>query len=141
MEIDFKQLRRLIQTLEKSSLSEIEIKIGEEKIHLKRGTPATALEPVVSTGTSSPATAENRDDTYVTSPFVGTFYRAAAPDQEPFVSLGDTISPGTVLCIIEAMKLMNEIEAEVSGTITEVLVENGKPVEYGDRLFKLKPSP
>ena len=80
------------------------------------------------------------DDNYVTSPFVGTFYRAPSPESESFVQAGDSITPGHVLCIVEAMKLMNEIESEVSGTIAEVLVENGKPVEYGDRLFRIETS-
>ena len=77
---------------------------------------------------------------YVTSPFVGTFYRSPSPDAAPFVESGQKIAQGQVLCIVEAMKLMNEIESEVTGTIVEVLVENGKPVEYGDRLFKVKKS-
>ena len=74
----------------------------------------------------------------MTSPFVGTFYRAPSPDQDPFVDVGDDVTPGQVLCIVEAMKLMNEIEAEAPGKIVEVLVENGKPVEYGDRLFRIE---
>ena len=77
---------------------------------------------------------------FVTSPFVGTFYRAPSPEADSFVEVGDSIVAGQVLCIVEAMKLMNEIEAEVAGTIVEVLVENGKPVEYGDRLFRIEPS-
>jgi acetyl-CoA carboxylase biotin carboxyl carrier protein len=76
----------------------------------------------------------------VTSPFVGTFYRAPSPETEAFVQQGDSITPGQVLCIVEAMKLMNEIESEVSGTIVEILVENGKPVEYGGRLFRIETS-
>jgi acetyl-CoA carboxylase biotin carboxyl carrier protein len=76
--------------------------------------------------------------TYITSPFVGTFYRAPSPDAPPFVEVGQKVTPGQVLCIVEAMKLMNEIEAEAAGVIAEVCVENGKPVEFGDRLFKVK---
>ncbi len=139
MEIDFKQLRRLIQLLDKSGLSEIEIKTSEEKVHLKKAVPTGQWQPLAPQApTQSPPT--DPGEVYVTSPFVGTFYRAAAPNQDPFVSVGDTLTAGTVLCIVEAMKLMNEIEAEVDGTILEVLAENGKPVEYGDRLFKLKSS-
>ena len=91
-----------------------------------------------STQPSGAPAAEQDDGTYVTSPFVGTFYRAASPDSDAFVEVGDSIAPGQVLCIVEAMKLMNEIEAEGAGTIVEVLVENGKPVEYGDRLFRIE---
>ncbi len=76
----------------------------------------------------------------MTSPFVGTFYRAPSPEADCFVEVGDTVVPGQVLCIVEAMKLMNEIEAELACTIVEVLVEDGKPVEYGDRLFRIEPS-
>jgi acetyl-CoA carboxylase biotin carboxyl carrier protein len=75
---------------------------------------------------------------YVTSPFVGTFYRAPSPQSDPFVDVGDVVTAGQVLCIVEAMKLMNEIEAEVEGKIAEILVEDGKPVEYGDRLFRIE---
>ena len=75
---------------------------------------------------------------YVTSPFVGTFYRSPSPDAPPFVEVGSSIREGQALCIVEAMKLMNEIEADCSGTIVEVLVENGKPVEFGQKLFKVK---
>ncbi|MBZ0120797.1 MAG: acetyl-CoA carboxylase biotin carboxyl carrier protein [Sandaracinaceae bacterium] len=77
---------------------------------------------------------------FITSPFVGTFYRSPSPDSPPFVEAGAEIRPGQVICIVEAMKLMNEIEAEVSGTVLEILVENGKPVEFGDRLFKIRKS-
>ncbi|MQY70726.1 acetyl-CoA carboxylase biotin carboxyl carrier protein, partial [bacterium] len=76
----------------------------------------------------------------VTSPMVGTFYRALAPDAPPYVEVGDAVKPGTVLCIVEAMKLMNEIESEVSGTIVEILVANETPVEYGQELFLIEPS-
>ncbi|NOK20092.1 acetyl-CoA carboxylase biotin carboxyl carrier protein, partial [Corallococcus carmarthensis] len=76
----------------------------------------------------------------VTSPFVGTFYRTPAPDQPPFVDVGTVVRKGQVLCIVEAMKLMNEIESEVSGRIAEVLVENGRPVEFGQALFRIEPA-
>ncbi|MDH3817670.1 MAG: acetyl-CoA carboxylase biotin carboxyl carrier protein, partial [Myxococcales bacterium] len=81
---------------------------------------------------------EEGEGSYVTSPFVGTFYRAPSPETDAFVEVGDSIAPGQVLCIVEAMKLMNEIESELAGTIVDVLVENGKPVEYGDRLFRIE---
>jgi acetyl-CoA carboxylase biotin carboxyl carrier protein len=82
--------------------------------------------------------AADENGVYVTSPFVGTFYRSPSPDSDPFVEVGDEIVVGQVLCIVEAMKLMNEIEAETAGTVIEVLVENGKPVEYGDKLFRIE---
>jgi acetyl-CoA carboxylase biotin carboxyl carrier protein len=77
---------------------------------------------------------------YVKSPIVGTFYEASSPDSPPFVKVGDRVTPGQVLCIIESMKLMNEIESEVSGTVVAKLVENGRPVEYGESLFAVQPS-
>jgi len=75
----------------------------------------------------------------VSSPIVGTFYRAASPDAEPYVNVGDIVKKGQILCIVEAMKLMNEIESEIDGKIVEILVENGQPVEYGEALFKIEP--
>ena len=91
-----------------------------------------------STGDSSDAPAQEEGISYITSPFVGTFYRAPSPASEAFINEGDTVSVGQTICIVEAMKLMNEIESEVSGTIVAVLAENGKPVEFGDQLFKVK---
>jgi acetyl-CoA carboxylase biotin carboxyl carrier protein len=86
------------------------------------------------------ASADDASTHYITSPFVGTFYPAPTPGAEPFVKVGSEVKPGQTLCIVEAMKLMNEIESDVAGTILEVLRENGKPVEYGDKLFKVKKS-
>jgi acetyl-CoA carboxylase biotin carboxyl carrier protein len=94
--------------------------------------PAPAMAPAPA------ATADAADVVYVTSPFVGTFYRASSPGGEPFVKPGSRVEVGQTLCIVEAMKLMNEIEAELAGEILEVLVENGKTVEYGDKLFKVR---
>jgi acetyl-CoA carboxylase biotin carboxyl carrier protein len=88
---------------------------------------------------SGQAPAEQDDLFYAKSPIVGTFYRSPNPASPPFVSVGDVVEKGTVLCIVEAMKLMNEIEAEVAGQITAVLVENGQPVEYGEKLFAIRP--
>ena len=111
--------------------------------------PATAAGPPpppvahgVSAAPSTPAPAGSDDPNVVsiTSPFVGTFYRSPSPDAAPFVDVGTEIRPGQVLCIVEAMKLMNEIESEIAGTIVEVLAQNGKPVEYGDALFKVRKS-
>jgi acetyl-CoA carboxylase biotin carboxyl carrier protein len=105
--------------------------------------PAAAATPAASAGGAAPAAAavarvEDRSHV-VTSPFVGTFYRKPNPDSSPYVSLGDRIERGHVLCIVEAMKLMNEIEADVAGTVVEILVEDNQPVEYGQPLFKITP--
>ena len=146
MKLDLEQLRELIRLLDESNLTEIEVEQDDDRIRVRRDpTPVVGAVPSSSIGAASTAesggasTVED-DGNYVTSPFVGTFYRAASPKSEEFVREGDSIAPGQVLCIVEAMKLMNEIESEVSGTIVEVLVDNGKPVEYGDRLFRIEPS-
>jgi len=148
MKLDLDQLRELIRLLDEANLTEIEVEHDDDRIRVRRDPspqvgPATAesVAPAVAARPASagpaPDSAEEDGD-YVTSPFVGTFYRAPSPNGDPFVDVGDSIAPGQVLCIVEAMKLMNEIEAEVAGTIVEILVENGKPVEYGDRLFRIE---
>jgi acetyl-CoA carboxylase biotin carboxyl carrier protein len=135
---------------------EIEIAQGDEKICLKRTQPQQATfttAPMITSktlpegippGTSEPTQdiSTSADDglIHINSPIVGTFYRAASPDSDPFADVGSAIEPQDVVCIIEAMKVMNEIKAEISGTITEVLVKNGQAVEYGQPLFKVKPS-
>ncbi len=144
MKLDFEQLRELIRLLDESNLTEIEVERGNDRIRVRRDpapvVSAVALPSVEASGTtqSGGTPAVEDDSNYVTSPFVGTFYRASSPESEAFVQEGDSIAPGQVLCIVEAMKLMNEIESEVSGTIVEILVESGKPVEYGDRLFRIE---
>lgn len=161
MEIDLKQLRELMRSLKQFDVTELEIEKDGERVYLRRGAestmapgvvvaaPATASVPppppvahVVSAAPSTPAPAASDDPNVVsiTSPFVGTFYRSPSPDAAPFVDVGTEIRPGQVLCIVEAMKLMNEIESEIAGTIVEVLAQNGKPVEYGDALFKVRKS-
>ena len=148
MKLDLDQLRELIRLLDEANLTEIEVEQDDDRIRVRRdpapavGVPSSESTAAQKTQASGPAVApsapEEDDGAYITSPFVGTFYRAPSPDGEPFVDIGDSVVPGQVLCIVEAMKLMNEIEAEVAGTIVEVLVENGKPVEYGDRLFRIE---
>jgi acetyl-CoA carboxylase biotin carboxyl carrier protein len=149
MKFNLDQLRELIRLLDESNLTEIEIEHDEDRIRVRRD-PTPAIGAIASQAVGPAASelpgqavkaiaAVEENGIYVTSPFVGTFYRAPSPDSDPFVEVGDPISPGQVLCIVEAMKLMNEIEAEVAGTIVEILVENGKPVEYGDRLFRIQP--
>ncbi len=146
MKLDLDQLRELIRLLDESGLTEIEVEHDDDKIRIRRepgpvmsAVHSSAAPQVQTTGSGAPGAEEQAEGSlYVTSPFVGTFYRAPSPDGDPFVEVGDAIRPGQVLCIVEAMKLMNEIEAEVEGTIVEVLVENGKAVEYGDRLFRVE---
>ena len=98
-------------------------------------TSSVAPAATVSAAPAAEPAPTEEDGVFVTSPFVGTFYRSPSPDADAFVEVGDEIAAGQVLCIVEAMKLMNEIEAEVAGTVVEVLVENGKAVEFGDKLF------
>lgn len=147
MEIDIKQLKELIKLVTQNDLSELEIVKGDEQIAIVRA--GAHAPPVVraavsqSSAESTPSEAPKplaNDDTLVTitSPFVGTFYRSPSPDAASFVEVGTAIRPGKVLCIVEAMKLMNEIESEISGTIVEILVTNGKPVEFGAPLFKVR---
>jgi acetyl-CoA carboxylase biotin carboxyl carrier protein len=146
MKLDLDQLRELIQLLNESNLTEIEVEHDDDRIRVRRdpapvavasqpAAPAAAAGPTHPSGAHAP---EEDAGNYLTSPFVGTFYRSPSPESDAFVEIGDSIAPGQVLCIVEAMKLMNEIESEVAGTIVEILVENGKPVEYGDRLFRIE---
>jgi acetyl-CoA carboxylase biotin carboxyl carrier protein len=148
--MDLRKLKTLIDLVQNSGISELEISEGEEKIRIaKHGSvaPATttvmmgapAMMPAVSmpalaadAGTAAPAEPEGHQ---VKAPMVGTFYRSGSPGSPAFVEVGQTVKQGDTLCIIEAMKLMNEIEADSSGTIKAILVENGQPVEYGQSLF------
>jgi acetyl-CoA carboxylase biotin carboxyl carrier protein len=152
MNIDLNQLRALMEAMREFELDEMELENSEERIVLRRGSASApvAIAPAPTYVTHAPsmvppapsmapapaATADAADVVYVTSPFVGTFYRSSSPGGEPFVKPGSRVEVGQTLCIVEAMKLMNEIEAELAGEILEVLVENGKTVEYGDKLFK-----
>ena len=151
MKLDLDQLRDLIRLLDEANLTEIEVEQDDDRIRVRRepalAASALAIEPPPAaasgaTGSADSAASALDEDLhdYVTSPFVGTFYRAPSPDGDPFVDIGDSIVTGQVLCIVEAMKLMNEIESEATGTIVEILVEDGKPVEYGDRLFRIETS-
>jgi acetyl-CoA carboxylase biotin carboxyl carrier protein len=159
--MDIRKIKKLIELLEESSLTEIEIMEGEESVRLSRvgqmhtdspvqaGLPAnvqaaawSAPPPPPST---APAPAAAPDDTeevpegeLLRAPMVGTFYDSPSPDAEPFVSLGQQVNQGQVVCIIEAMKMFNQIEAEVSGTVVAILVENGQPVEFDQPLFVVR---
>ncbi len=157
MDIDLKQLKELMRSLKQFDITELEVEKGGERIKLCRGGDVVAQAPIsmappagyaaVSAPIANPSVAPSakpvvaEDDAsihYITSPFVGTFYEAPTPGADAFVKVGSEVKAGQTLCIVEAMKLMNEIEADVAGTIVEVLGENGKPVEYGDKLFKVK---
>jgi len=161
MEIDLKQLRELMRSLKQFDVTELELERDGERIYLRRGPEGgqptlvaapmmQSIAPTASMGSIPPpapvpsatssALPPSSDPSLVaiTSPFVGTFYRSPSPDAAAFVDVGAEIRPGQVLCIVEAMKLMNEIESELAGTIVEVTAENGKPVEYGDVLFRVK---
>ena len=129
--MDLRKLKKLIDLVEESGIAEIEVTEGEEKVRITRSTVAQTVyapAPVAAPAARDLSAAQK-------SPMVGTFYRAASPSSPAFVEVGQTVKAGDTLCIIEAMKLMNEIEAEKSGVVKEILVENGTPVEYGEPLF------
>lgn len=158
---DIEKLRELVEMMSTNDLVELEIVDGENKIHLKRPAPeapqqiftqmpmaAPAMQPMqqaaaAPTATGAPAapSVPASDDhlAEVPSPIVGTFYTAPSPDSDPYIKVGDRVEPETTVCIIEAMKVMNEIKAEISGTIEKLCVSNGEAVEFGQALFKVKP--
>jgi len=148
MQLPLDQLQSLLKTLEEGGASEFEYE--DDKVRIKVGMARGQAPVVVSSGVpafaAAPAAAAPRVEAadpnvvFVTSPFVGTFYRAPSPEAEPFVAVNGSVKKGQTLCIIEAMKLMNEIEAEFAGTVLEVLVDSGKSVEFGQKLFKIKKS-
>jgi acetyl-CoA carboxylase biotin carboxyl carrier protein len=141
--MDLRKLKTLIDLVQNSGISELEISEGDEKIRIAKqpaapttvmlGSPAAApmAAPAVAPEPAAPAEPEGH---LVKSPMVGTFYRSGTPGASPFVEVGQTVKEGDTLCIIEAMKLMNEIEADASGVVKAILVENGQPVEYGQPL-------
>jgi acetyl-CoA carboxylase biotin carboxyl carrier protein len=151
LNLDFEELGRLLRLLEKRGVSEFEFEDDTRRLRLVRGVsgrlaPApdagSAPPPASSAALSqAPPAAAASDETgvgYVTSPFVGTFYRSPSPDAPTFVEVGSLVREGQTLCIVEAMKLMNEIEADYAGTVVEILTENGKSVEFGQKLFKIR---
>lgn len=149
--MDLRKLKKLIDLVEESGIAEIEVTEGEEKVRITRATaapapvyaapahvaaPAPAPAAPAAAAAPAPAAPAVRDlSNAQKSPMVGTFYRAPGPNAAAFVEVGQQVKAGDTLCIIEAMKLMNEIEAEKSGTVKEILVENGTPVEFGEPLF------
>ena len=149
--MDIRKIKKLIELLEESSLTEIEIVEGEESVRLARGGQAQAM-PYVAPAMLAPAPAAAplavepaKDDEdqipegeLVLSPMVGTYFAASGPGAEPFVTMGHKVGVGDTLCIIEAMKMFNQIESDVSGTVVAILVENGQPVEYDQPLFVIR---
>jgi len=149
--MDIRKIKKLIELLEESGVAEIEIHEGEESVRISRygQTQAVAMPaaaPMQTIIEAAPAAvAPAKDDApapikghQVVSPMVGTFYRAPSPGAKVFVEIGQRVSEGDTLCIIEAMKILNQIEADKSGTIVDILVENGQPVEYGETLFVIE---
>jgi len=145
--MDLRKLKKLIDLVQESGIAELEITEGEEKVKIVRGgvvsvVPAAPAQPsapaapaaAAAPGAEAPAGQEGH---VVKSPMVGTFYRSPSPDAKVFVEVGQAVKEGETICIIEAMKLMNEIEADASGVVKAILVENGQPVEYGQPLFIL----
>jgi acetyl-CoA carboxylase biotin carboxyl carrier protein len=150
--MDLKKIKELIDLMKENDLVELEIMDDNSKVHLKRPgadmpiVHAAPMHPLVtpapsaaSAAVSAPAPAEDSALLKITSPIVGTFYHASSPDSEPFVKVGAKVNTDTVVCIVEAMKVMNEIKAEMSGTIVEVCCKDGQAVEYGQVLFRVRP--
>jgi len=139
--LDPRELKKLTVLMEESGLVELEIESGGEKLRLVRGRvgEATAASAPPATRAARREAESEGGARAITSPVVGTFHRAATPDAPAFVEVGDVVERGQALCVIEAMKMMNEIEAEFRGRVVTVLVENGRPVEYGEALFTIEP--
>ncbi len=151
------EIKELLKIFHESDVAEMEVQRGNNRLRLRRAEAVRDVlvpSPVQVAATPAPAPAANHsggaaaagkpptvesNDVLVKSPIVGTFYEASSPGTPPFVKVGDQVEPGQVLCIIESMKLMNEIEAEVGGVLTAKLTENGRPVEYGEALFSIRP--
>ncbi|BBP85681.1 MULTISPECIES: acetyl-CoA carboxylase biotin carboxyl carrier protein [unclassified Pseudomonas] len=153
--MDIRKVKKLIELLEESGIDELEIREGEESVRISRHSkqaamaqpiyaaapmaapaPAPVAAPAAPAAEAAPA-AKKLNGTVVRSPMVGTFYRAASPTSANFAEVGQTVKKGDILCIVEAMKMMNHIEAEASGVIESILVENGQPVEYDQPLFTI----
>jgi acetyl-CoA carboxylase biotin carboxyl carrier protein len=156
--VDFQQLRELLSAIANTDITELTLKSDDFELQVKKGSQLSSAEsrpilPTTETKSAPEPTITSAPDSIadtsgskaqpqwleVTSPMVGTFYRSPAPDEPPFVNTGERINKGDTVCIIEAMKLMNDIEAEVAGEVVEILVENGEPVEYGQVLMRVKP--
>jgi acetyl-CoA carboxylase biotin carboxyl carrier protein len=154
--VDLKDIKAIIDLMKKNSVTEFELEKQDFKIRLKRGQNGGAvagvpedpslvvytppLTAIPASAVAAPAPVPVSSELEIKSPMIGTFYRAPSPEAAPYVEVGMEVNPDTVVCIIEAMKVMNEIKAEAKGVITQVLIENAKPVEFGQPLFKLRPS-
>ncbi len=150
--MDIKDIKQIVDLMKRSDLTEFAFEQENFKLQIKRATGAAAQPPIVSYSPQplaspappaasiapapKPAPQEDKS-TYITSPMVGTFYSTPSPESPAFVKVGDSVNPDSVVCIIEAMKIMNEIQSELKGTIAETLVESGQPVEFGQKLFRL----
>jgi acetyl-CoA carboxylase biotin carboxyl carrier protein len=155
VEFDLNQVRELLSILNQTDIEELSLKSSDFELTIRKGSfsqaqgvsttavapaaMAAVVEPVALAASPAPPSAIDKNWVAVTSPMVGTFYRASGPDEPPFIEVGDTMRLGQTICIIEAMKLMNELEAEVAGEVMEILVENGKPIEFGQPLMRVKP--
>ncbi|MDQ8187282.1 acetyl-CoA carboxylase biotin carboxyl carrier protein [Pelagicoccus sp. SDUM812002] len=148
--MDIKEIKQIVDLMKRSDLTEFSVEEEQFKLRIKRATETQAQPQIVSYAApapvapaatapvaAAPAPAAEDKSTYITSPMVGTFYSAPSPESPSFAKVGDMVKEDSVVCIIEAMKIMNEIQSEVSGTIAEILVENGQPVEFGQKLFRL----
>ncbi len=147
--MDLDKIQELLKLMESHGLEEIEIEDNDYRVRLKKETQGVAVTmpqmaampaPVAAAAGAAPSVddlADSPDHFIITSPIVGSFYRAPTPDAEPFVEVGDPVDPDKVVCIVEAMKVMNEVKAEAPGVIEQVLIESGKPVEYGQPLFRV----
>ena len=144
---DICKINQILEIMKDNDLVEVEIKHGDDKILLKRAQPQLAAAPMV--GHAMPVSAAGpteskpqKDDNLIEikSPIIGTFYAQPSPDSDPFVEVGSAVSPQTVVCILEAMKVMNEIKAETTGTIAQIMIENGQAVEFGQVMFKVRPN-
>lgn len=157
--MDLKDIKAIIDLMKKNSITEFELEEKDSKLRLKRGLngglvavqPAEEAATVIPMAASLPvavpagavsvaAPAANTGEIEIKSPMIGTFYRSPSPEAASYVDVGAQVNPESVVCIIEAMKVMNEIKSELKGVVTQVLVENGKPVEFGQPLFKLRPA-
>ena len=150
--MDIRKVKKLIELLEESGISELEISEGEESVRISRHprgsmqAPLTLAAPVAQAAPQpapAPATsvgerAPRKDDHTVTSPMVGTYYASASPGAKPFVEIGSEVKVGQILCIIEAMKMMNQIESDKAGRVTSIIAKNGEPVEFGQPLFVIE---
>ena len=151
--MDLRKVKKLIELFEESELAEMEICEGDATIRMSRGgayvqhavtahaapvIEAPAVAPPAAVSTTNAAKPEVESQASIDSPMVGTFYDAPSPDADPYVTVGTVVKPGDVLCVIEAMKTFNQLECEVSGTITEILKSSGDPVEYGEPLFLIQ---